>query len=183
MGVFGIPMEQLYMYTLLVAGALTVLCVFFGEVTEFKGIWPILNPIVILSFVTFGSAIGFLLETATEFNEWSILGMALLSAALLDLLLYFLILLPVSSAATIHTEELLSGQVANVVIPIPVDGYGEVMFESYSGVISKPAAGYNNEAIAKDEKVIIVEVSEGTVYVQVYASLNMGKKEKWANGI
>lgn len=183
MGVIGVPMEQLYMYTLLTAGALTVLCVFFGEVTEFKGIWPIFNPIVILSFVTFGSSIGFLLETATEFSEWSILGMAILAAALLDLLLYFLILLPVSSAATAHSEESLSGQVANVVIPIPVDGHGEVMIETYSGVISKPAAGYNNEAIAEDEKVIIVEVNEGTVYVQVHKSISMGTKEKWADGV
>ncbi|ANU15011.1 putative membrane protein [Planococcus halocryophilus Or1] len=170
MGEFGMPMEQLYMYTLLAAGALTVLCVFFGEVTEFKGTWPIFNPIVILAFFTFGSAIGFLLETATEFNEWSVLVMVVLAAAILDLLLYFVILLPVSSASTIHSEESLPGQLAKVVIPIPGGGCGEVVIETYSGVISKSATGYNNEAIAKDEKVMIVEVSEDIVYVKVCAS-------------
>ncbi|MCH4826504.1 MAG: hypothetical protein N2C11_04980 [Planococcus sp. (in: firmicutes)] len=183
MGLFGLPMEQLYMYILLAAGALTVLCVFFGEVAEFKSAWPLFSPIVILAFVTFGSAIGFLMETATEFNEWSVLGISVLAAAFLDLLLYFLILLPVSSATSAYSEESLSGQVADVSVPIPEGGYGEVIIETYSGVISKRAAGYNNEAIDRDEKVIIVEVSEGTFYVQTYTSLDFREKIKWAKGV
>ncbi|EGA91162.1 hypothetical protein GPDM_01345 [Planococcus donghaensis MPA1U2] len=183
MGLFGMPMEQLYMYILLVAGALTVLCVFFGEAVEFKSAWPLFSPIVILAFVTFGSAIGFLLETATAFNEWSVLWISILAAGFLDLLLYFLILLPVSSATSAHSEESLSGQVATVSVPIPKDGYGEVLIETYSGVILRRAAGYNNEAIAQDEKVMIVEVSEGTFYVQIYGSLDFREKTKWANDI
>ncbi|ANU24409.1 hypothetical protein [Planococcus donghaensis] len=183
MGAFGLPMEQLYMYVLLAAGALTVLCVFFGESADFEHAWPLFNPIVLLAFVTFGSAIGFLLETAAEFTEWSVLGISVLAAGFLDLLLYFLILLPVSTAKNTRSVEPLSGQVAEVSVPIPEDGYGEVLIETYSGVISKQATGYNNEAIDRDEKVLIVEVNEGTLYVQVYALVDLSEKTKWATRI
>ncbi|AQU78177.1 MULTISPECIES: hypothetical protein [Planococcus] len=185
MEVFGFPMEQLYMYILLAAGALTVLCVFFGEVAEFGEGFPVFNPIVILAFVTMGSAIGFLLETATTFDEWSVLGIAVVAAVLLDLLLYFFILLPLSSAESsiAYSEDSLPGQVANVITPIPVDGYGEVVLETYAGMISKRAAGYDNEAIGQDEKVLIVEVNDGTLYVRAYVPVNFGKKTKMARGI
>ncbi|ANU08970.1 hypothetical protein A1A1_10546 [Planococcus antarcticus DSM 14505] len=168
--IFGMQMEQLYMYILLVAGALTVLCVFFGDIVDLRDALPIINPTVILTFITIGSAIGFLLETATEFNEWSVLAISAGFAFVLDLLLYVFILLPLSSVepTIAYSEESLPGKVADVTIPIPVDGYGEVILETYAGVISKRATGFDNEAIGQDEKVLIVEVSGDTLYVQAW---------------
>lgn len=183
--VFGLPMEQLYMYILLVAGGLTVLYVFFGDIADVGEALPVFNPAVILAFVTFGSAIGFLLETATELNEWPVMAIAAGAAVVLDLLLYFFILLPLSSAESsiAYSEESLPGQVANVIIPIPVDGYGEVVLETYAGMISKRAAGYDNEAIGQDQKVLIIEVNDGTLYVQAYEPLDFTKKIKLTRGI
>ncbi|WP_298832736.1 hypothetical protein [uncultured Planococcus sp.] len=185
MMVFGLPIEELYMYSLLAAGAVTVLYVFFGDVTDFGEALPVLNPMVILAFITFGAAIGLLLESATSFNEWSVLGIAVMGSAVLDLLLYFCILLPLSSAgsSSAYAEEPLPGQVANVVIPIPVDGYGEVVLETYTGMISKRATGYENEAIDQDEKVLIIEVNDDTLYVQAYKPLDFIEKIKLAREI
>ena len=185
MMVFGLTMEQLYMYILLGAGALTVLYVFFGDVAGMEEALPMFNPTVILAFITFTAAIGFLLETATEFNEWSVLGIAAMAAAVLDLLLYLFILLPLSSAESsiAYSDESLPGQVGNVIIPIPVDGYGEVVLETYAGMISKRATGYDNEAIGQDQKVLIIEVNEGTLYVQTYEPLDLTKGIKPTRGI
>ena len=185
MVVFGLSMEQLYMYVLLGAGALTVLYVFFGDIADVGDALPVFNPTVILAFITFTAAIGFLLETATAFNEWSVLGIAAMAAVVLDLLLYLFILLPLSSAESsiAYSDESLLGQVANVIIPIPVDGYGEVVLETYAGMISKRATGYDNEAIGQDQKVLIIEVNEGTLYVQAYEPLDFTKEMKMTRGI
>ncbi len=177
MGIFGFPMEQLYMYILLLAGALTVLCVFFGEDPESGEVVRVFQPIMIFSFFTFSSAIGFLLKTATIFNEWSVLSIAVLAALLLDFLLYFFILLPFSYASNSHIEESLSGQVGNVTTPIPVDGYGEVVLETYAGKFSKRATGYSNESFDQNEKVLVLEVSEGTLYVRAYQPMDLVEKK------
>ena len=172
--IFDLQMERIYMYILLAAGALTVLYVFFGDIAGFGEVLPMFKPTVVLAFIIFGAALGFLLETATQFNEWSILLIAAAVAAVLDLLFYFFILLPLSAAesATAYSEDSLPGQVANVVIPIPVDGYGEVILETYAGAISKRATGYDNEAIGQDQKVLIIEVNDSTLYVQAYKPLD-----------
>lgn len=165
--VFGLSMEQLYMYILLGAGAITVLYVFFGDIANRGKALPVLSPAVVLTFITFGSAIGFLMETATEFNQWTVLAIAAGAAAFLDLLLYCFIFLPLSSAAaSTHSEEALPGQLGQVIIPIPADGCGEVVLERCTGRVSRRATGYNSEAITQDAKVIIIEVSDGILYVQ-----------------
>ena len=62
-----------------------------------------------------------------------------------------------------------------VIIPIPIDGYGEVVIETYSGMISKRAAGYDNEAIDQERQVLIIEVCDGTLYVRDYEPITFNK--------
>lgn len=178
MEIFGLSMEQLYMYTLIIAGALTVLYVFFGDVADMGDAIPFLNPTVILAFVTLLSASGYLFERASDWSSIAILGVSAVIAVILDILLYFFILLPLSSAeaSIAYTDASLLGQVARVIIPIPVDGYGEVVIETYAGMISKRAAGFDNEAIAQDRQVLVIEVNDGTLYVRDYEPVNFDRK-------
>ncbi|MGK7378941.1 hypothetical protein ACSFXN_13990 [Planococcus sp. 1R117A] len=173
MELFGLSMEQLYMYTLLFAGALTVLYVFFGDIADAGDGLPFFNPTIILAFITLLAAAGYLLEVTTKLDSLAILGIAAVVALLFDILLYFFILLPLSSAESsiAYTDESLLGQVAKVIIPIPVDGYGEVIIETYGGIISKRATGFDNEAIGQDRQVLIIEVKDGTLYVRDYEPL------------
>ena len=177
MELFGLSMEQIYMYTLIIAGAFTILYVFFGDIAEAGEAVPFLNPAVILAFFTLAAALGFVLEAATGFSSLTILGIAAAGAVMLDLLLYFFILLPMSSAeaSLAYTDDALLGQVGKVIIPIPVDGYGEVVIETYSGMISKRAAGYDNEAIEQERQVLIIEVHDGTLYVRDYEPITFNK--------
>lgn len=69
-----------------------------------------------------------------------------------------------------YTEESLEGQVGKVIVPIPTNGYGEIVIESVNGIISKRATGFENEPIDYDQQVLIIEAKEGTVYVKKYES-------------
>ncbi|CAM3224968.1 hypothetical protein FITA111629_10960 [Filibacter tadaridae] len=171
MELFGIPIVQVYLFTLIIAGIATLLYVFLSDLADGigEGI-PFLDPAVILAYITFVAAIGYIAELVTAWNSWLILGVALAVAFILDLLLYFFILLPLKSAevSLAYTDESLAGQVAKVIVPVPVDGFGEIVIESVNGILSKRASGYENTAIEYGKEVLIIEVRNGTFIVKEY---------------
>lgn len=179
MELFGIEIAQLYMYGLIIAGALTLLYVLFSDMADAGEGLPLLNPAVLLAFFTLFFAIAFLLERVTGMNSLNIMVIAAIAGVVLDILFYFFVLLPLKSAeaSIAYTEESLLGQVARVIVPIPADGFGEVVLETYGGMISKRATGYNNEPIAQDEQVLIIEVEGGTLYVREYEPFVLGNKK------
>ena len=180
MELFGLDIGQIYLYVLIFAGVLTLFYVFFADIADAGDVMPLLNPAVILAFVTLAAASGYFLEILTSWNSWIILLISIIIAALLDTILYFFVLIPLSSAeaSIAYTDESLPGQMAKVIIPIPVDGYGEVVIETYGGMISKRATGYDNESIEQERQVLIIEVKDGTLYVREYEPLDFNKKEK-----
>ncbi|ETT82938.1 hypothetical protein C176_13552 [Viridibacillus arenosi FSL R5-213] len=168
---FGIAIQQVYLYSLIIFAVCMVLFLFFGDVIDGVGEGiPFFNPAVILSFLTFFAAIGFILESLTSFSSIMIIAIATIISTVLSVLLYFFILLPLKSAevSMAYTDESLAGQIGKVIVPIPVDGFGEVVIETINGLISKRAVGFDNEEIEYNQQVLIVEVKEGTVYVRAY---------------
>lgn len=171
MELFGMPIMQVYLVALIIAGVASVLYILFGDIAEGIGeVSPLLDPAVILAFITFTSAVGYLLEFVTAWNSVLILIISLASAIVFDLLLYFFVLLPLRSAevSLAYTDASLMGQVGKVIVPIPVDGFGEIVIETVNGLISKRAAGYENSAIDYGKEVLIIEVKEGTFIVKEY---------------
>jgi hypothetical protein len=171
MELFGMPIGQVYLYALIIAGVATILYVFFSDVAEGIGdVSPFLNPAVVLSFITFVAATGYIFEFATEWNSMFIFLVALAVAFVLDLLLYFFVLLPLSSAevSLAYTDESLTGEVGKVIVPVPVDGFGEIVIETVNGILAKRAAGYENTAIDYGKEVLIIEVKDGTFIVREY---------------
>lgn len=170
---FGFEVHAVYLFTLIVVGCITILYLFFSELFDglFEGI-PFVDPAVILSFITITSAGGYLLEKFTSLSNLFIFLIACIISAILSGLIYFFILVPLKSAevSLAYTEESLGGQLGKVIVPIPVDGYGEIIIETVNGIISKRATGYENEAIEYEEQVLIIEAKEGTVYVKKYES-------------
>lgn len=171
MGVSGMVMEQIYFYALLIMGAVTILYVFFGDVAEGigEGI-PFLNPTVMMAFVTFVSASGYILEAATSWNSWIVLITSIAIGVILDILLYFFFLVPMASAevSTAYTDESLAGEIGKVITPIPTDGYGEIVIDTVNGLLSKRATGFDNEEIAYGKEVLVIDVNEGTFLVREY---------------
>ncbi|SHG93449.1 NfeD family protein [Virgibacillus chiguensis] len=172
MTVFGLPIETLYLYMLIIAAALTIIYMLFGDVLEGIGeVIPIANPILILAFVTFFSATGYLLETLTSLSSLIIIFIAMLIAFILDTLLNVFILGPLASAEESlgYTEESLIGRVGKIIIPVPADGYGEVVIESKSGRISKPVTAYHNQPIPEGTEVLILDIKGGVLYAEPYS--------------
>lgn len=169
--IFGTELHTVYLFTLIVTGSITILYLFFSELFDglFEGM-PFVDPAVILSFITITSASGFLLEKFINLSSSFNFIIACILSAMITSLIYFFILVPLKSAevSLAYTEESLGGQVGKVIVPIPVDGYGEIIIETVNGIISKRATGFENEPIGYDEQVLIIEVKEGTVYVKKY---------------
>ncbi|MDS9472091.1 hypothetical protein [Sporosarcina pasteurii] len=180
MELFGLPVVQVYLYVLIISGLITILYVFFSDVAEGIGeVSPFLDPAVILSFITFTSAAGYILELLVEWHSGVVLAVAIAIAIVLDILLYFFVLLPLASAevSLAYTDESLMGQVGRVIVPIPVDGYGEIVIETINGRISKRATGYENTAIDYGKEVLIIEVKNGAFIVKEYEPFRFANHE------
>ncbi|MCM3111013.1 hypothetical protein [Lederbergia lenta] len=171
MTLFGMPIETIYLILLIVSGSLTILYLFFGDVLEgIAEATGFLNPVLILAFITFFSAGGYILEKITSLNSFIIIIIAALVSVLLDVLLNVFVLIPMASAeqSLSYTEKSLEGRVGKIIISIPENGYGEVVIESYSGMISKPAASFEDTPIDEGEEVLVIEVKSGVLYVIPY---------------
>jgi membrane-bound ClpP family serine protease len=171
MTLFGTSIETIYITLLIIAGSLTIIYLFFGDILEGIGeAVGFLNPVLILSFITFFAAAGYILELITPLHSMMIAAIAIVLAFILDTLLNVFILIPLSSAeeSLSYTEASLRGKVGKIITPIPEDGFGEIIIESKFGMISKPATGIENEAIAEGRKVLVLKVEKGVLYVEPY---------------
>lgn len=165
---FGVPLETIYLVTLIIAGSLTLLYVVFGDVVE--GITEgsgFLSPTLILSFLTIFSASGYLFEVFSLLTSMLIMLFSIIIALILVTLLNVFILIPLSKAeeSLVYTTDSLKGRVGKVIIPIPVDGFGEVVLPSKSGTIAKSAVSFDGIAINEGEQVLVIDVLNGVLHV------------------
>jgi membrane-bound ClpP family serine protease len=171
MEIFGLSIEAFYLTVLIIAGGITLLYLLFGDFLEgIAEATGFLNPTLILAFITFTSASAYIFEFLTSFNHLLIISISVMIAIILDVLLNVFVLIPLSRAeeSLVYTTQSIRGRVGDVIIPIPVDGFGEVIIKSASGTIAKSAASFENKAIAEGEKVLIIEVKDGVLKVLPY---------------
>ena len=168
---FGYSIETIYLAVLIIIGCSTILYLFFADIADVSiDSLPLLDPAVTLSFITFTAAVGYFFERWFNFSSIIILIIAIISSSLLTMLLYYFLLVPLRSAevSLAYTDESLEGQVAKVIVPIPLDGFGEIVIETVSGIISKRATSFHDVEIPYDSQVLIIEMREGTAYVTAY---------------
>lgn len=171
MMLFDTPIETIYLITLIIAGILTILYLLFGDILEvITEAISFVHPVLILSFITFFSASGYIFEVLTSFNSLLIIGISIVFSFLLTTLLNVFVLIPISSAeeSLSYTEDSLKGRVGKIIIPIPENGFGEIIIDSKSGMISKPAAAYEHQPIEAGMQVLVIEIENGVLYVVPY---------------
>lgn len=171
MTLFGYPIETIYLILLAISGLLTLIFILFGDI--FDGIFEsisFINPVLILTFIIFFSASGYTLEKITSVSSLIIIIISAVAAFILDIFLNIFVLIPMSSAEESlgYTEDSLKGRIGKIIIPVPKNGFGEIMIESKSGSISKPAASYEDTEIEEGEQVLVIEVKDGVLYVTPY---------------
>ncbi|MNH46118.1 hypothetical protein D3C79_1087720 [compost metagenome] len=59
----------------------------------------------------------------------------------------------------------MSGTLAEVLVPIPASGCGEVMVKVGAGFTNQIASSFEGVAIASGARVVVVEVKDSTLYV------------------
>nr|WP_263324941.1 NfeD family protein [Neobacillus sp. Marseille-Q6967] len=172
MELFNLPLETLYLYGLIGSGLLTILYVFFADVVHFDGP-DFLNPVLILSFVTIFSASSYLFEKLSSIHYLVTIGLSAVLAFILVTLLNVFILIPLSSAeeSLVYKESDLRGRIGKVITTVPVDGYGEVIIESISGRVAKPATSFDHVLIENGTKVLVVDVKDGVLQVTAHQDI------------
>ncbi len=173
MELFGMPLATIYLYGLIISGILTIIYVLFADVFHFDtgdGALHFLNPVLVFAFITILSASGYLFERLSSLHYLLILGISAVIAFILVTLLNVFILVPLSSAeeSLVYKESDLRGRIGSVITPIPADGFGEVLIESASGSIAKPASSFDAEEIPNGKKVLVVQVKDGVLQVTNY---------------
>ena len=168
---FGVSITTIYLTILIVIGCITVLYLFFSDMADVSvEAVPFLDPAIILSFITFTSAVGYILEKFSNLSSTIIIILALVVGIILSVFLYFFLLVPLRSAevSLAYTDSSLEGQIGKVIVPIPIGGFWEIVIESINGVINKRAVSYHGDDIHYDTEVLIIEMRDGTAYVVKY---------------
>ncbi|WP_078549061.1 NfeD family protein [Litchfieldia alkalitelluris] len=170
MEVFGYSLETIYLWALIIAGICTFLFILFGDLLE--GLFELipdgyLNPTLILSFITFYSASGYLFEKLTFIHSEIIALSSVVLALILVTLLNVFVLIPLSSTeeSLVYREGDLKGRIGKVIITIPSDGFGEVVLEGYGGTIAMSAKSFEDKEIAYDSKVLVIDVVDNVLHV------------------
>ncbi|WP_033826730.1 hypothetical protein [Bacillus andreraoultii] len=171
MEIFGYPIQTIYLAILIISGVLILFYMLFGDFLDGVGdVSPFLNPTLLLAFLIFLSASGYIFELVTSIQSVWILVISAIGSFILTTLLNVFILVPLSSAeeSLAYTDESLKGRIGTVIIPVPNDGYGEVLIESNSGRIAKSAISFHQSEILEGVKVLVVDVKQGVLQVIPY---------------
>ncbi|MGG3626347.1 NfeD family protein [Bacillus gobiensis] len=170
MEILGTPIATIYLTTLIIAGALTLLFLFFGELFEGLGEAlpiPFFSPALILAFITFFSASGYIFEALLPISSLLIIFISIILSIFLVTLLNVFVLIPLSAAeeSIAYREEDLKGRIGRVITSIPIDGYGEVVLEGKGGTISKSAVSFDNLPIPYGTTILVIEIESGVLSV------------------
>lgn len=152
----------------MIVGGITIIYVLFSDVVDGVTESEIINPPVLLAFITLFSAGGYLLEEMTSWNSYLIAGFSLVSALILVTILNVFVLIPIKNAeqSMAYTDQSLIGRQGKVVVPIPSDGFGQIIIESKTALITKAAVSFDNKNIDIHTNVIVVEIKPGSLIVK-----------------
>ncbi|WP_138495724.1 protease [Paenibacillus pinistramenti] len=167
-------MEGLYLGCLIGGVLFTLVSVLVGDLLgqwldgmfDFLSV-DFLKPVVLAGGVTgFGGA-GLLLDRYTGLGQAAVLLLAVCIALVLCFMVYFAYVAPAerSENSTAFSEKELPGRIGKVSIPIPEQGFGEVMVRGAGGNSLHIAASWEHRPIPAEVQVVIIESRDGIVYV------------------
>lgn len=128
---------------------------------------PFLQPTILVSGLTVLGGAGILLTKYTTLSALWVILLAVVAAIIISTFVFFLYIKPmqnseVSLSYSIHD---LVGSIAEVSIAIPAKGCGEVIVKKGIGHSNHIASSWDKQNIPQDTRVVVVEVSDDTLYV------------------
>ena len=126
-----------------------------------------LRPSVIVSAITAFGGAGILLTKYSGLASGVVLTLAILVAAVVAVLIYFLYVKPMmrSENSIGFSMRELVGKMGEVITTIPEKGYGEVLLNVGASRTNQIAASADDVPIRSGTTVVVVEVDSDTLYV------------------
>ncbi|MFD3445395.1 NfeD family protein [Microbacteriaceae bacterium 4G12] len=168
MNIFGYDVQSVYLIGLIIMGCLTIVHVLFGDVFEGVMAGASLQITLVLSFFAILSGIGCIFEYITNWSSVVIFIVSALLSFIAVFLIKMFVLIPLSRAEqnTAYSMGEFTGQMGEVILTIPRNGFGEVLLESKLGNNGMPAKCASNEELVQGSKVCVLDVRDGVLFVE-----------------
>jgi membrane protein implicated in regulation of membrane protease activity len=176
-------MLEIYWGCLVFGALFAIVVVIFGDFIGhfFSGLFDFLpaqgvhfiQPTVVVGGVTVFGGAGIVLTEYSPFSVRMIIVLSLLLAVLLSVSVYFLYVKPMRNTenSTGFSIQDFVGRIGEVMTPIPVAGYGEILVKMGAGNTHEIAASFDKEAIQAGTRVVIIDVKDDTLLVSRYEDM------------
>ncbi len=130
------------------------------------------TTVIMSALTTFGGA-GVLLTTYSSLPMALTIILSLGLGLLLSVLFYFFYVKPMENTenSTGFSIQDLVGMVGEVTIPIPKEGYGEIVLSIGGSLSNQIAASFEGSEIPTGTKALVIEIREDTLLVSPYDQL------------
>lgn len=153
---------------------MTLLYMLFGDVFDaIEGLaefapGSILNPTVILSFISVLSGAGYILELRETFDSLTIFIISTLISLIIVSIIHFFILVPLSKSeeSTARSIQAFIGKQGEVITSIPAQGIGEVLIKSSLGSSGNIATSASQMEIIQGTNVLVIGIDDGVLIVE-----------------
>lgn|GEM_PF-635905 len=175
-------METLFLSCLVGGIVFAIVSVLFGDLLssalggalDFLSLdgYHVFNPTLIFSWITVFGGSGILLHRYTDAGNFAVVMLSILIATLLAWCIYFLYVRPMarSEHSIAYSIQELTGAIAEVLVPIPEQGFGEIILKVGAGVNHHIASSFDGTALPAETRVVVVEVDarEGVLLVSKF---------------
>ncbi|GGF74358.1 hypothetical protein GCM10010912_19510 [Paenibacillus albidus] len=167
-------METLYLGCLALGVIFAVVSVLVGDVIGhalggiFDGLsFDFLNPAVLAGAVTVFGGAGILLSRYSSLEPGPVAALSLLTAAFMSVLLYLGFVKPMDKSQVSNGFSMLDlpGSIGEITVPVPAQGFGEIMVKFGAGNSLHTAASFEHRNIPAGVKIVVVEVRDGVALV------------------
>ncbi|MFC3750045.1 protease [Paenibacillus sp. GCM10012306] len=167
-------MQTLYLGCLALGVIFAIVSVLVGDLigSALDGIFDIvsvdfLNPTVLAGVVTVFGGAGILLTRYSTLDDGPIVALSLLTAAFMGVLLFLGFVKPMDKSQTSNGFSMrdLPGMIGEITVPIPAEGYGEIMVKFGAGNSLHTASSFDHRPLLAGLKVVVVDVNEGVALV------------------
>ncbi|PAD80451.1 protease [Paenibacillus campinasensis] len=167
-------MEALYWGCLFGGILFAVVSVLLGDVlsSAMDGVLDFLsfdffNPMVIAGGITVFGGAGIMFTQYTNMAAGAHVTLSILSAIVVSILVYFGYVRPMENSenSTGFSEKELAGRIGTVTVPLPAEGFGEVMVRVGAGNTAHIASSFDRKILPAGARVVVIDVVEGVLRV------------------
>lgn len=130
----------------------------------------VLQPVVLVGGITIFGGAGIMLSQYTHLASLPAVAISCMISVIISILIYFSYVKPMKNCenSTGFSIKDLVGKIAEVTVPIPVGGYGEVVVKVGAGNTNQIAASLEQAEIPAGVRVVVGKEEDGILYVFRY---------------